>query len=152
MAKAWATIPRHPKTFETPGAIRDGIPLDGGIEPSGPIERVRDQANHPQVLLGRCSGPLAGSYQMELGPPLELPNNSSPETSCSFSTDGSMTLSPLSPCKKTMKRHITIKSRRSSIVLSPYVEAQGLPLHPCYDIIIGNSSNPTQRLGGCLCT
>jgi hypothetical protein len=43
------------------------------IELSDPIKRDRDQANHPQVLLGRVSGPLADSNQMELGPLLGLP-------------------------------------------------------------------------------
>jgi hypothetical protein len=68
----------------------------GGIEPSDPIKWVRDQANHPQVLLGRVSRPLADSYQMELEPPLGLPINSSLETSCPLPIDGSMVLSPSS--------------------------------------------------------
>jgi hypothetical protein len=36
------------------------------------------------------------------------------------------------------------------IVLLPCVEAQGLPLHPCCGKIVGSTSNPTQRLEGCL--
>jgi hypothetical protein len=42
---------RYPKTYSRPlGAICDGIPLQEGIEPLDPVKRVRDQANHPQVL------------------------------------------------------------------------------------------------------
>jgi hypothetical protein len=42
MAEARPTLPRYPRTFPRPaGAICNGIPLEGGIEPSDPIERVR---------------------------------------------------------------------------------------------------------------
>jgi hypothetical protein len=41
MAKARATLPRYPRTFSRPaGTICNGIPLEGGIEPSDPIEWV----------------------------------------------------------------------------------------------------------------
>jgi hypothetical protein len=41
IAKAWATLPRYPKTFSRPARIVcNGIPLKGGTEPSDPIERV----------------------------------------------------------------------------------------------------------------
>jgi hypothetical protein len=44
MAEALATLPRYPRTFPRPaGTICNGIPLEGGIEPSDPIERVRVQ-------------------------------------------------------------------------------------------------------------
>jgi hypothetical protein len=42
MAEAWATLPRYPRTFPRPaGTICNGIPPEGGIEPSDPIEWVR---------------------------------------------------------------------------------------------------------------
>jgi hypothetical protein len=37
----------------------NGIPSEGGIEPSDPVKRGPGPANHPQVLLERASGPLA---------------------------------------------------------------------------------------------
>jgi hypothetical protein len=37
----------------------NGIPPEGGIEPSDPVKRGPGPANHPQVLLKRASGPLA---------------------------------------------------------------------------------------------
>jgi hypothetical protein len=39
--------------------FRNGIPSEGGIEPSDPVKRGPSPANHPQVLLERASGPLA---------------------------------------------------------------------------------------------
>jgi hypothetical protein len=42
MAEARATLPRYPRTFLRPaGTICNGIPPEGGIEPSDPIEWVR---------------------------------------------------------------------------------------------------------------
>jgi hypothetical protein len=42
MAEAQATLPRYPRTFPRPvGMICNGIPPEGGIEPSDPIEWVR---------------------------------------------------------------------------------------------------------------
>jgi hypothetical protein len=42
MAEARATLPRYPRTFPRPaGTIYNGIPPEGGIEPSDPIEWVR---------------------------------------------------------------------------------------------------------------
>jgi hypothetical protein len=42
MAEAQATLPRYPRTFLRPaGKICNGIPPEGGIEPSDPIEWVR---------------------------------------------------------------------------------------------------------------
>jgi hypothetical protein len=44
MAEAWAMLPRYPRTFPRPaGTICNGIPPEGGIEPSDPIEWVRVQ-------------------------------------------------------------------------------------------------------------
>jgi hypothetical protein len=37
----------------------NGIPPEGGIEPSDPVKRGPGPANHPQVLLERASGPIA---------------------------------------------------------------------------------------------
>jgi hypothetical protein len=42
MAEARATLPRYPRTFpRLAGTICNGIPPEGGIEPSDPIEWVR---------------------------------------------------------------------------------------------------------------
>ena len=42
MAEARATLPRYPRTFPRPaGTICNGIPPEGGTEPSDPIEWVR---------------------------------------------------------------------------------------------------------------
>jgi hypothetical protein len=44
MAEARATLPRYPRTFpRLAGTICNGIPPEGGIEPSDPIEWVRVQ-------------------------------------------------------------------------------------------------------------
>jgi hypothetical protein len=44
MAEARATVPRYPRTFPRPaGTICNGIPSEGGTEPSDPIEWVRVQ-------------------------------------------------------------------------------------------------------------
>jgi hypothetical protein len=52
-------LPRYPRTFPRPaGMTRNGIPLEGGIEPSDPVEKGLGPANHLQVLLERASGPL----------------------------------------------------------------------------------------------
>jgi hypothetical protein len=60
MAETRATLPRYPRTFPRPaGTTRNGIPLEGGIEPSDPVEKGPGPANHLQVLLERASGPLA---------------------------------------------------------------------------------------------
>jgi hypothetical protein len=41
MAEARATLPRYPRTFPRPvGTICNGIPPEGGIEPSDPVEGV----------------------------------------------------------------------------------------------------------------
>jgi hypothetical protein len=157
MVEARATILRYPKAYPgRSGAIRDGIPSKGGIKPSNPIKRVQNQANHPQVLLGRVSEPLADSYQMELGLLLGLPDSSSPETSCSLPTEGSMALSPSSSLRKGDEEvyHQKVKAfldrplalcRGSRTALAPMlwqncwklqqpdVESRGLPLHPSHD-------------------
>jgi hypothetical protein len=42
MVEARATLPRYPRTFPRPtGTICNGIPPEGGIEPSDPVEGVR---------------------------------------------------------------------------------------------------------------
>jgi hypothetical protein len=62
ITKARATLLRYPRIFPRPtGTIFcNGIPSEGGIEPSDPVKRGPGPANHPQVLLERASGPLAG--------------------------------------------------------------------------------------------
>jgi hypothetical protein len=60
MAEARATLLRYPRTFPRPaGTICNGIPSEGGTEPSDPIEMGPGPANPLQVLLERASGPLA---------------------------------------------------------------------------------------------
>jgi hypothetical protein len=60
ITKARATLPRYHRTFPRPtGTICNGIPPEGGIEPSDPVKRGPGPANHPHVLLERASGPLA---------------------------------------------------------------------------------------------
>jgi hypothetical protein len=52
MAEARATLPRYPRTFPRPaGTICNGIPSEGGTEPSDPIEMGLGPANPLQVLL-----------------------------------------------------------------------------------------------------
>jgi hypothetical protein len=59
MAEARATLPRYPRTFLRPaGTICNGIPPEGGTEPSDPIKMDPGPANPLQVLLERASGPL----------------------------------------------------------------------------------------------
>jgi hypothetical protein len=42
-ARARATLSRHPKTYSRlKEKVDRGIPLEGGIEPSNPIDRNRD--------------------------------------------------------------------------------------------------------------
>ena len=44
MVVAWAMLPRYPRTFPRPaGTICNGIPPEGGTEPSDPIKWVRIQ-------------------------------------------------------------------------------------------------------------
>jgi hypothetical protein len=60
MAEARATLLRYPRTFPRPARmICNGIPSEGGTEPSDPIEMGPSPANPLQVLLERASGPLA---------------------------------------------------------------------------------------------
>jgi hypothetical protein len=52
-------LPRYPRTFPRPaGMICNGIPLEGGTEPSDPIEMGAGLANPLQVLLECASRPL----------------------------------------------------------------------------------------------
>jgi hypothetical protein len=81
-----------------------------------------------RYLLGHVSGPLANSYQKELGPPLGLPNNNSTETSCSSPIEGSMTHSPLPPRGEAMQWRMNQKLRHPSINLLPRARARGLSL------------------------
>jgi hypothetical protein len=60
MAEARATLPRYPRTLPRPaGTIHNGIPPEGGIEPSDPVKKGPGLANHLEVLLEGASGPLA---------------------------------------------------------------------------------------------
>jgi hypothetical protein len=78
----------------------NGIPSEGGIEPSDPIERVR-------VLLEHASGPLADPYRTGHERPLRSPISNSLETPCSAPSEGNMALPPpLPPCGKATKGRI----------------------------------------------
>jgi hypothetical protein len=91
-AKARATLSRHPKTYSRlKEKVNGGIPSEGGIEPSNPIARNRDPQDHSLAFLRAPLRPLADSYRMEHGLPLEFPVNSSPETIGTHPNKGSMT-------------------------------------------------------------
>jgi hypothetical protein len=152
MAEAQATIPRYAKTYLRPQerimTVSHRREASSPWTPSNGFGTRRLTRRY----LGCISEPLVDPYQTSLGPPLGLPINSSPETSCSLPIEGSVTLSPLPPCEKVTKRCIIKNPRRSRIILSPCAEAQGLPLHPCCGRIVGSTNNPTKRLEGYLCT
>jgi hypothetical protein len=92
MAEARATLLRYPRTFPRPvGAFCNGIPSEGGIEPSDPIKRDRVR----QITCReRTSGPLADPYRTGHGRPLGSPVSNSLETPCSAPSEGNMALSP----------------------------------------------------------
>jgi hypothetical protein len=69
-----------PDVFEAKTEVDGGISSEGGIEPSDPITRNRDPHDYSLAFLRAPSWPLADSYRMEHGLPLEFPVNSSPET------------------------------------------------------------------------
>jgi hypothetical protein len=102
----------------------------------------------PAGTLGRVSGPLANSYQMELEPPLGLPVNSSPETSCSLPIEGCMALSLSSFLWKGDEEANIKKSRHFPNVLPPCAEARVLPLHPCCSRIVGKLWQPNAEIWG----
>jgi hypothetical protein len=66
--------------FEAKREVDGGIPSEGGIEPSNPIARNRDPCDYSLASLRAPPRPLADSYRMEHGIPLEFPVNSSSET------------------------------------------------------------------------
>jgi hypothetical protein len=152
MAKAQATILWYPKTYlRPPRAIRDDIPSEGGLKPSDSIEWVWDQANHPQVLLGRVTGPLVDSYLMELEPRSDCPITAHsrhharcpPRVAWHF---------PSSSLRKGDKEAYHQKFKAFLDRPLTLCKGSGLPLHPCCGRIVGNSSDPMQRLEGFLCT
>jgi hypothetical protein len=58
ITEARAALPRYPRTFpDQRERSCNGIPSEGGIEPSDPVARGPGPANHPQVLLGVPLGP-----------------------------------------------------------------------------------------------
>jgi hypothetical protein len=65
--------------FEAKREVDGGIPSEEGIKPSDPIARNRDPHDHSLAFLRAPLWPLADSYRMEHGLPLEFPINSSPE-------------------------------------------------------------------------
>jgi hypothetical protein len=71
--------------------VDGGIPLEEGIEPSNPITRNRDPQDHSLAFLRAPPRPLADSYRMEHGLPLEFPVNSSPKTVRTRPNKGSTT-------------------------------------------------------------
>jgi hypothetical protein len=91
-ARARATLSRHPKTYSRlKEKVNEGIPSEGGIEPSNPIERNRDPHDYSLAFLRASSRLLADSYRMKHGLPLEFPVNSSPETVRTHPNEGSTT-------------------------------------------------------------
>jgi hypothetical protein len=60
--------------------VDGGIPSEGGIEPLDPIARNRDPRDYSLAFSRAPPWPLADSYRMEHGLPLEFPINSSLET------------------------------------------------------------------------
>jgi hypothetical protein len=89
MAEARATLPRYSRTFLRPtGTICNGIPPEGGIEPSDPIEWVRVQQitcryfwsaplGHKPTLIERGSSvhpdhPLATHWKHRVRCPLRV--------------------------------------------------------------------------------
>jgi hypothetical protein len=81
-----------------------------------------------RYFLGRVSEPLADPYRKELGPPLGLPDNSSTETSCSLSIEGSMTCSTLPPRGEATNGRTNQNSRHPSTVLLLRAKARGAAL------------------------
>jgi hypothetical protein len=85
-------LSRYPKTYSRIKEKVDGeIPSEGGIEPSNPIARNRDPQDYSLAFLRAPPRPLADSYRMEHGLPLEFPVNSSPETVKTHPNEGSTT-------------------------------------------------------------
>jgi hypothetical protein len=91
-ARARATLLRHPKTYSRlKEKVDEGIPSEGGIEPSNPIDRNRDPHDYSLTFLRVPPWPLADSYRIEHGLPLEFPVNISPETVETRPNEGSTT-------------------------------------------------------------
>jgi hypothetical protein len=66
--------------FEAKREVDEGIPSEGGIEPSNPIARNQDPHDYSLAFLRAPPWPLADSYRMEHRLTLEFPVNSSSET------------------------------------------------------------------------
>jgi hypothetical protein len=97
-ARARATLSRHPKTYSRlKEKVDGGIPSEGGIEPSNPIERNRDPHDYSLAFLRAPLWLLADSYRMEHRLPLEFPVSSSPETVETRPNEGSTTFSTPPP-------------------------------------------------------
>jgi hypothetical protein len=71
----------------------NGIPSEGGIEPSDPIKRDRVRQITCRYFWS-ASGPLADPYRTGHGRPLESPVSNTLETPCSAPSEGNMALSP----------------------------------------------------------
>jgi hypothetical protein len=69
-----------PDVFEAKREVDGGIPSERGIEPSDPIARNQDPHDYSSAFLRAPPRPLADSYRMEHGLPLEFLVSSSPET------------------------------------------------------------------------
>jgi hypothetical protein len=118
--------PRYLKTYLSPpgGFVMVSHHMEA-TSPRTPSNGFGTRRITRRYLLGCVSGPLADSYRKELGPPLGLPDNSSMETSYSSPIEGSMTHSPLPPCKEAMKGRKNQKSRHPFDLLNR-VKARGL--------------------------
>jgi hypothetical protein len=141
MAEARAALPRYPRTFPRPaGTICNGIPPEGGTEPSDPIKWVRVQqipcryfwsaplGHYPTIIkwgLGVHSDhPLATHWKHRVRCPPRV-------TRC---------LPPFLLAERR-RRGVQQKSRRSSIVLSLRAEARGLLSHQAMAKLSTTSTN-----------
>jgi hypothetical protein len=136
---------------ETRRTICSGIPSREAPSPRI-LSNGYATSKSPIGILGRVFGPLADPYRTGLRPPLGSLANSSQETSCLLPIEGSMTLSPSFSLRKRDEEAYHQKSRRSRVILSPCVEARGLPLNQCCGKIVDSINKQTQGHGGCLCT
>jgi hypothetical protein len=95
IAEAQATLPRYPRTFPRPaGMICNGIPPEGGIEPSDPVEGVWVWQITRRYFWSTPLGHQPTPNERD-GCPLGSPVSSSLETPCSAPSEGNMALPPL---------------------------------------------------------
>jgi hypothetical protein len=145
MAEARATLPRYPSTFPRPaGTICNGIPPEGGIEPSDPVEGVRVRRithryfwtaplGHQPTPNERGTGvhsdhPLAAHWKHHVRRPSRA--------TWRF---------PPSSLRNGDAGAYDKKSRKSLIVLSLRAEARGLLSHPATAKLLTASTNQLEN-------